>query len=129
MIQNETNDGYARRNVVSNWIFNIGLLLVLAGTALPLLMVDMQAGSYMYCIGAAAAFIGKLIRKVDKSLPLRVRRLMRMELWAALIFCVGGVFRLFPQWAYGPNDWLAFTLAGGVLIVYATLMIPRALRK
>ncbi|MDE7410790.1 MAG: hypothetical protein K2M94_01975 [Paramuribaculum sp.] len=118
-----------RRNAVCDWAFNAGLLLVLIGTALPLLKVDSAAGSYLFCIGAVCAFLGRIFRKADKTLPLRARRLMRMEVWATVVFCVGGVFRLFPQWGYGANDWLAFALAGGVLIVYATLMLPRAVRK
>ncbi len=57
---------------------------------------------------------------------LRVRRLARIELWSCVIFCAGAFF----MW-YTPErlDWLAFTLAGGVLQVYSSLMSAHTLNK
>ena len=63
---------------------------------------------------------GKLIAPALKDAPLRLRRLVRMEVWAALIFVVGAVFMFLPG-----TDWIAFTLAGGLLTIYTSIMIPR----
>ena len=43
-----------------------------------------------------------------------------MEIWTAIIFVVGAVFMFLPG-----KDWIAFTLAGGVLTLYTSIMIPR----
>ena len=110
------------------WVMNIGLLLILTGTAIPLLQAsfDNNLFRYLFSAGAALAFIGRLIAPSYKGSVLRVRRLARIELWSCVAFCVGAFF----MW-YTPErlDWLAFTLAGGVLQIYSSLMSAYSLRK
>ena len=115
------------------WVMNIGLLLILVGTAMPLFfpiievcIYNLQLFRYIFSAGAVLAFIGRLIAPSYKGTILRVRRLARIELWSCIAFCVGAFF----MW-YTPLrlDWLAFTLAGGVLQVYSTLMSAHTLRK
>lgn len=114
------------QNVVM-WIITLGLLLIVAGTLLPILRVDTEAWKYLYGSGALVLFIGRLATAVPKGISIRVKRLYRLESWSALLFCVGTFF-IFYQYA-GARDWLAFTLAGGAIQVYTSFMIPRALRK
>ena len=110
---------------------NIGLLLIVIGTAIPLLRLSGFDSTgiisrIVYSVGAAAVLIGRLFAPSTAGLPLRVRRLCRLEIWTGIIFCVGACFMF-----YTPErmDWLAFTLAGAVIQIYTSLMIPRAMEK
>ena len=58
---------------------------------------------------------------------LRLKRLYRIESWSAIFFCVA-VFFMFYERA-GARDWLAFTLAGGAIQIYTSIMIPRTIAK
>lgn len=114
-----------RRAMWAVWLFNIGLICVMVGTALPLLRVDGAAYRYIYCAGAVLALTGKLMRPVPKDIPFPVKRLMRVEVWGALMFCAGGFFMWYTSGAYGSMDWIAFTLAGAVIQIYTSIMIPK----
>ncbi len=109
------------------WLSNLGLLTILAAAALPLLRMANDIFGYIYAAGAAMLLIGRFLTLPSKDEPLRLRRLGRMEIWSALIFVAGAVFIFLPQGA--GNDWLAFTMAGGVLTIYTSIMIPRERRK
>ncbi len=76
--------------------------------------------AYSYSAGAAALLAGRLLSPTPAGASVRLRRLVRMEVWTALIFVAGAVFLFLPQ--AGGNDWIAFTLAGGVLTVYTSIM-------
>jgi len=110
---------------------NLGLVLIVAGTAIPLLRITGFDSTgliarILYSAGAAAVLIGRLFAPSTAGLPLRVRRLCRIEIWTGIIFCAGAFF-----WWYTPErmDWLAFTLAGAVIQIYTSLTIPRAMDK
>lgn len=106
---------------------NVGLLLIMAGTALPLLDPTSTVFRYIFTAGAALAVTCRLITPGYQGKVVRVKRLARIEIWACVMFCAAAFF----MW-YSPEraaDWLAFTLAGGVLLIYTAFMIPRALRK
>lgn len=105
------------------WIAICGLLLVGVGTLLPILRVDGQLYKYIYCAGALLTLVGRVMIRRKKDVSLRLKRLYRLEVWVGIMFCVGGFFMFYPNPA--ARDWLAFTLAGGVVQVYASLMIPR----
>lgn len=109
------------------WVMNAGLLLIVAGTALPLFNVDSTAFRYIYTAGAVIALVGRIFSPRYKGSIFRVRRLYHISFWSCVIFCVGAFF----MWYGGRDttDWLAFTLAGGILQVYASVMIPRAIEK
>lgn len=115
------------------WLSTLGLLTIVVGTLIPLLYGANQAYAtlpqfYKYIFGAGALmlFIARAMNRYTGCV-MRVRRLIRIELWSAFFFCVATFF-LF----YQPNqsrDWLAFTLAGAVLRIYTSIAIPRAMRK
>lgn len=118
----------AKTDIYSQWIVNAGLLLVMAGTALPLLRTGADWFRYIYCAGAVLALIGWIIRKpLGKDAPMRARRLSRLEVWSAIMFCVGGFFMFYNSGGPGRMDWLAFTLAGGAIQIYTSIMLPKAL--
>ncbi|MDE5751131.1 MAG: hypothetical protein K2H88_00680 [Duncaniella sp.] len=109
------------------WLTNIGLLAIMVAAALPLFNVFRDGFGYVYAAGAAMLLAGRFLTLPSKDEALRVRRLGRMEVWTALVFAVGAVFIFLPQGA--GNDWLAFTMAGGVLTIYTSIMIPRERKK
>lgn len=114
------------QNIVM-WIVTIGLLLIVAGTLLPILRVHGQAWKYIYGSGAVVLFMGRLVTSVPTDASVRVKRLFRLETWSSAFFCVATFFMFYEH--AGATDWLAFTLAGGALQVYTAFMIPRTIRK
>lgn len=119
------------KRLVSSTCVNFGLLLVMAATAMPLLRIGTSHTSlgplfgWIYASGALLIFIGRLVRPKAKDQPLRVQRLLRTELWTAIIFIVGAVFIFTVR----GNDWIAFTMAGGVLTVFTAIMLSRHEKK
>lgn len=111
------------RTSLSLILSTLGLLAIMVAAALPLLRMAHAWFGYLYAAGAAVLLVARLMAPVPASAPVRLRRLLRMEVWTALIFVAGAVFTLFPVGR--GNDWLAFTMAGGVLTLYTSLMIPR----
>ncbi len=120
---------YTRKNAWTTWIFNAGLLCVMIGTAMPLIMHGSEAYKWIYCAGALMSLCGKLLRRTPSGLPMNVKRLMRIEIWATIMFCAGGFFMWYTLGSYGAMDWIAFTLAGGIILIYTSIMIPRRMSK
>ncbi len=110
----------------------IGMILVMSGTLMPLfgLMDYFSSGAesfkYVYATGALLLLIGRIFTPY-KGDNFRVKRLSRIEFWGALFFCVAVFFMFYDK--AGRTDWIAFTLAGGVIQVYTSIMIPRTLAK
>lgn len=115
-------------NTVFLWFITIGMLLIAAGTVMPLLMQDASNDlfKYVYGGGAVMLIIGRLFTSY-KGDNVRLKRLYRIETWSAIFFCVA-VFFMFYEGA-GARDWLAFTLAGGAIQIYTSIMIPRTIAK
>ena len=107
-------------------MITISMLLIVAGTVLPLFNTSGILFKYIYVTGALLLLIGRLLTPY-KGDDLRVKRLYRIETWSAIFFCVA-VFFMFYEGA-GRTDWLAFTLAGGIIQIYTSIMIPRAIAK
>lgn len=129
---NNTNTKKHEITVTSNtvflWFITIGMLLIAAGTVMPLLMQDASSDlfKYVYGGGAAMLIIGRLFTSYNGD-NVRLKRLYRIETWSAIFFCVA-VFFMFYEGA-GARDWLAFTLAGGAIQIYTSIMIPRTIAK
>ncbi|MDE5836388.1 MAG: hypothetical protein K2H50_05235 [Paramuribaculum sp.] len=100
-----------------------GLLLVMVAAVLPLTGNRGDVFRYIYTAGALLVLVGRLFNRCPSN-SLRVKRLYRLEVWAGVVFCVGAFFLFYPS--AGATDWMAFTLAGGVIEAYASLTIPRA---
>lgn len=105
----------------------IGLLIILIAAALPFFHVARMVSACTYAAGAAILLTGRLLNRAPEGASIRLRRLLRMEVWAALVFVAGAVFLFLPitPGAGAGNDWIAFTLAGGILTAYTSIMIPR----
>lgn len=115
-------------NTVFLWMITIGMLLVAAGTVMPLLMQGTGSDLYKYVYGGGALMllIGRIFTTY-KGDNLRLKRLYRIEGWSAIFFCVA-VFFMFYEDA-SSRDWIAFTLAGGAIQIYTSIMIPRTIAK
>lgn len=109
----------------------LGLMAIAVGTFLPIFNVRLAPGSvswwkYVYAGGALCFLAGKLLAPYRGIHP-RVMRLYRIEAWAAVFFGVAAFF-LFYNGDMTRDSW-AFTLAGGVLLVFTTIAIPRTIRR
>lgn len=108
----------------ADWLLSIGLLCILVGMTLPLFhhnaIYFFSAGVLLQLVGRAASL--PAIRKM----PMRLRRLCHIEVWATLFFATSVVFMWLKT---AGTDWIAFTLAGGALLVYTSIMKPRVAAK
>ncbi len=109
----------------------IGLLTIAVGTLMPILAVKYGseiAGwwKYVYAAGALCFLVGKLFSPYTGTHP-RIKRLYRIESWSAVFFCVAAFFLFWG--ADTMRDVWAFTLAGGALLIFTTIAIPRVVKK
>lgn len=110
------------------WAANIGLIIIMIAVALPLFHAWLPAVKWICGVGAAAHLVGRFgMLPASRNLPLRLKRLRRIDLWAGLFFVAADVFMFLPR--AGATDWIAFTLAGGALIVYTSILFPRVEAK
>lgn len=107
------------------WLVVAGLLLVMAGTVMPLFRVETGCWRWLYTAGAVAVLVGQLFSPYSGD-NLRLKRLYRIETWSGVLFCAGAFFIFYRSYGVGPMDWIAFTLAGGIIRIYTSIMIPRA---
>lgn len=111
----------------------LGMLLIAAGTLIPILSARYAiyrdippTFKYIYAAGALMILIARLFNTY-KGKIVRLKRLRRIETWSGVFFCAAAFF-LF----YEPDttrNWIAFTLAGAAIQLYASFMIPRTIRK
>lgn len=111
---------------IISWAITAGMLLIAAGVLMPLLGYSMEVYRWIFSAGASITLIGRIMNRYDGNV-LRVKRLYRIEVWSSIFFCVAAFFMFYP---YGAGrDWFAFILAGGLILVYTSIMIPRELAK
>lgn len=111
---------------IAQFCIYAGLITVAAGCFIPLL-TGPQALAYkiVFSIGAVLVLAGRLLAR-NNAPGLRSRRLVRMQVWVGLFFCVGAFFLWYSR---NPQDWLAFTLAGALIQCFVSISLPRALKK
>lgn len=116
-----------------NIIATVGLLLIAAGTLIPILngnatlYRDMAPTfKFIFAAGALVLLVARIFSSY-KGKVLRLKRLHRIEIWSALFFCTAAFFLFYE--ADTTRNWLAFTLAGAAIQVYTSFMIPRTMRK
>lgn len=103
-----------------------GLIIILIGVAMPLVFgPQTEAYKYIFSGGALLLLAGRLATPYQGPY-IRVKRLHRILVWSALFFCVAGFFMFYNQ---DPRDWLAFVLAGALIQLYVSIVLPRAIRQ
>lgn len=107
-------------------ITTAGLLGVLAGALLPILYgLDNSIYKYVYSAGAALSLVGRFMTPYRGS-DITLKRLTRIEMWSSIFFCVAAFFMFYSE---AGRDWIALTLAGGAVMLYTSIRIPRELAK
>lgn len=108
------------------WMMTLGMLLIMAGTIMPIFRLDNSLFKYVYTSGALLLLVSRIFTPYKGNND-RLKRLFRIESWSAIFFCVAAFFMFYdPMTA---RDWLAFTLAGGAVQIYTSIMIPRVAAK
>ncbi|MBO5780475.1 MAG: hypothetical protein J6R27_05175 [Muribaculaceae bacterium] len=111
----------------------VALLMIVVATFVPIFtafstpyIAQSRWFAWLYAAGALLLLVARLFSQYKGSVE-RVRRLSRIECWSAIFFCVGAFFLFYDKTS--ARDWLAFTLAGGAIQIFTSIMIPLALRK
>lgn len=111
----------------------VGLLGIVVGTLIPLLFganrmyTDLpEYYKFIYAGGALVLMIARVMNRYTGCL-LRVKRFYRIERWGAAFFCVAAFFLFYEPLT--SRNWIVFTMAGGVIQMIASIMIPRVMRK
>ena len=108
---------------------NAGLLLAVAMTILlltallPIFGVKWPWLRYAFAAGAVLTLVAQILTPTPEG-NFRVRRLARMNVWSAVLYCVSAGC-LFVKDPTMQQSWVAFLLAGAVLQLYATLMMKK----
>lgn len=111
---------------VGETLLIIGLIALMVGIGLPLIYgPQSMLYRYVFSVGALLTLVARLMTPY-KGPYLRVKRLHRILVWAALFFCAAGFFMFYAQNA---RDWLAFALAGALIQIYVSIVLPRAERR
>lgn len=111
-------------------ILIVGLLTLTVGLLLPIMSnnIENMTFRWVYAAGAALIMLSRFLTPAPpKSWPMRVRRLLRMEVWSSVLFCVAAGFAFYETTQI--RDWLAFTLAGAALQIYTSIALTFAQRK
>lgn len=132
MAKNNTTDRTVTDSIVGRqpsplalWGMTIGLLMIVAGTLMPILG-NVTVYKWIYSAGALLLLVSRMFAPYTGNV-IRIKRLYRIESWSAIFFCVAAFF-MFYQPAI-MRDWLAFTMAGGAIQIYTSLMIPAMVKK
>lgn len=108
----------------------IGLLAIAIGMVMPIATQDISGMTfrYVFAAGALVTLVARLFQEQPPAdTPVRVRRLLRLESWSSLLFCVAAFFTFYDKTQI--RDWLAFTLAGAAIQIYVSIALPLVLRK
>ncbi len=113
---------------IGNIVLCVSMTVLMAATVVPLFTNSMPAWQrYLLAAGALGTLVAQFFIP-SPSDDLRVRRLSRMNAWAAIVYCVAA-YCLFSPYPDMQRSWVAFLLAGAVLQIYATLMISKLIGK
>lgn len=115
---------------ISPALLLIGLLMVAVGVLMPIMKNDISGMTfrYVFATGAGLALLARLFQESPQAgTPIRIRRLLRLESWSPILLCVAAFFSFYDKTQI--RDWLAFTLAGAAIQIYASIALSFAIRK
>lgn len=102
----------------------VGLTALAVGILMPILTNNILSNifRYIFAAGAALTLIARLFAPApSQGIDIRTRRLLRLEQWSALLYCVAAFFVFYSYPTL--RDWLAFTMAGASIQVYVSLAL------
>lgn len=102
---------------------SIGLILFMIALTLR---EPLEVYRWVAVAGAAILLVARIFTRPESD-DLKLRRLLRIELWSAIFFCAACVFLFVPGGTL--RDFIAFTLAGAAIQIYTSIAIPARLRK
>lgn len=105
----------------------VAMLAVLVLMLLPLFRYNPSWLRYAFAASALVVFAFQLWIAGDASSSdddIRVRRLRRMNAVSGLLYCVAAAC-LFIEHPTAKQSWVPCVLAGAVMQLYATLMMPK----
>jgi uncharacterized membrane protein len=106
-----------------NLLLCVAMLMLLVTAILPILGYKWDWLRYAFAAGALLTLVAQILTP-NNNKELRARRLARMNVWAAILYCVSAGC-LFVKEPTMQQSWVAFLLAGAVLQLYATLMLKK----
>ncbi len=117
-----------QKNTRNMLVVNIGLLAIMVTLIFPLIHIDARVTRIAFTAATVIYVVGRVLAYPrGENVSLHVKRLLRIEMASALMFMVATFF--FWYRAATGTDWVAFTLAGAVLVIYTSFAIPRAKDK
>ena len=79
-----------------NLSLSVAMLALLVAAFLPLININYPWLRIVYCVGAVAAVVVRLLQRLEyrrnPDTPLRVRRLQHIEFWSALAYLASAYF-------------------------------------
>lgn len=105
----------------------VGLCIIAVGIVVPLVQGGVSdIARVIFSLGAVVCLVFRILGRPGDDVPLRLRRLLRLQIWVGLFFCVAAFFMWYSRTT---TDWLAFTLAGGLVQAYVSIATTLYLRK
>lgn len=108
---------------VINAMLCLAMLVLLVAAFLPIVGVKSEWLRWAFAAGAVVTLVCQVLSPVPAQ-GLRERRLSRMNVWSAIMYCVSAAC-LFVHDDAMQRSWVAFLLAGAVLQIYATMMLSK----
>ena len=121
------------RTKICDWAGAIGLLVMLVMAVMPLFNMTAEWVRWVYAAATLVVLLSRLFAPCPAD-TLRVRRLHRISIVSALLFCASAAALFVPKWStawaasMNGNEWVAFLLAGAILHLYTSWMTERELK-
>ena len=115
-----------KKENILNWLLMAGMVTITLMALLPLLNVNQEWMRWAFAAGAIAVLAVRLLQRPAPQANLRVRRLLRINVMSALLFCASAGMTFYRQ---GTTDWVAFLMAGAVLQIYVSFMLDHEARR
>jgi len=112
------------KQTIGNTLLCVSMTALLIAAVVPIFITSMPSWQrYLLAAGAAGTLVAQFFIP-SPSDELRIKRLSRMNVWAAIVYCVAA-YCLFSSSFDMRRSWVAFLLAGAVLQIYSTFMLSK----
>ena len=109
-------------------ILMVGLVVILVMAVLPLFNINEPFVRWLFAAGALAVLVVRLLQS-NRGENLRLRRLYRINVISALMFCASAVMFWNMGQAEWSTNWVAFLMAGAALMMYVSYTIDYEHRR